>query len=325
MPLLAGGGAQMLVHQLCYLCFRSPHSMSTCEAFAAIPASLPFSNRTVFALTDAPPLLVIDKMHYLRSLLFSALAFLLLGVDGQAAASLGTRAPTSAAESSIYKTRFPNVTWDDAAWVVNTTSLDQGHYQSRLSIANGYLGINVAAAGPFFEQDVQVDGDNVNGWPLFSQRQTFATVAGFFDEQPTTNGTNFEWLNQYGGESVISGVPHWAGIIVDLGDAVYLDATVVCFALLYILSFLWIRCKSNIAAEPWSRTIIKNLEKLRPSFYYHTFIKGQSLTILRFIGQQHNFGVQLVFEREAGYLEMGIHMVSQRRCLFRDHIYHVCS
>lgn len=25
------------------------------------------------------------------------------------------------------------------------------------------------------------------------------------DSQPTTNGTNFEWLNQYGGESVISG------------------------------------------------------------------------------------------------------------------------
>lgn len=131
-----------------------------------------------------------------------------------------------AASNSVYNTRFENVTWNDATWEVSTTNLDQGHYQSRLSIANGYLGINVAAAGPFFEQDVLVNGDNINGWPLFSQRQTFATIAGFYDEQAETNGSNFPWLNQYGGESVISGVPHWSGIVVDLGNNVYLDATV---------------------------------------------------------------------------------------------------
>ena len=145
---------------------------------------------------------------------------------GVQAASFGRRQPETGPSSSIYKTRFENVTWNQATWEIQTTNLDQGHYQSRLSLANGYLGINVAAAGPFFEQDVSVDGDNINGWPLFSQRQTFATIAGFFDEQPTTNGTNFEWLNQYGGESVISGVPHWSGIVVDLGNGTYLDATV---------------------------------------------------------------------------------------------------
>ena len=102
--------------------------------------------------------------------------------------------------------------------------LDQGHYQSRMGIANGYLGLNVAALGPFFEVDTPVDGDEINGWPLFGRRQTFATISGFFDEQPTTNGTNFEWLNQYGGESVISGVPHWGGLVVDLGNGQYLDA-----------------------------------------------------------------------------------------------------
>ncbi len=165
-------------------------------------------------------------MHCLRSLLLSALGFFLFVYDSDAA-SLSARQDSSAnSSSSIYKTRFPNVTWDNAAWTVSTTNLDQGHYQSRLSIANGYMGINVAAVGPFFEQDVPVNGDNINGWPLFSQRQTFATIAGFFDEQPTTNGTNFEWLNQYGGESVISGVPHWGGIVVDLGAGIYLDATV---------------------------------------------------------------------------------------------------
>ncbi|KAL8707680.1 MAG: hypothetical protein Q9220_007342 [cf. Caloplaca sp. 1 TL-2023] len=128
--------------------------------------------------------------------------------------------------SDVYTTRFENVTWDNAAWQVQTTVLDAGHYQSRQSIANGYFGISVSNLGPFFEQDQQVDGDNINGWPLFQERISFATVGGFFNQQPTTNGTNFEWLNQYGGESVISGVPHWAGIVIDLGDDVFLDASV---------------------------------------------------------------------------------------------------
>lgn len=166
-------------------------------------------------------------MHCLRSLFVSALAFSFFGFNSDAA-SIAARQSTNltSTTSSIYNTRFANVTWDNAAWQVRTTNLDQGHYQSRMSIANGYLGINVAAVGPFFETDVPVAGDNINGWPLFSERQTFATIAGFFDEQPTTNGTNFEWLNQYGGESVISGVPHWGGIIVDLGVGIWLDATV---------------------------------------------------------------------------------------------------
>lgn len=129
------------------------------------------------------------------------------------------------AQGQIYDTRFDGTTWDDKNWRISTNHLDQGHYQSRMSLANGYLGINVAAAGPFFEADTPVDGDNINGWPLFDRRQTFATIAGFWDSQPTTNGTNFEWLNQYGGESVISGVPHWSGLHVKIGDEV-LDASV---------------------------------------------------------------------------------------------------
>lgn len=220
------------VDRLLYLFFRSPHSVTTCDAFASLSANLSINQSAALPSLVHP----LDKMHYLRSLLFSVLAFLLLGFDAQAI-FLGARESTQASTSaSICETRFANVTWDNAAWEVKTANLDQGHYQSRLSIANGYLGINVAAAGPFFEQDVQVAGDNVNGWPLFSQRQTFATIAGFFDEQPMTNGTNFQWLDQYGGESVISGVPHWSGIILDLGAGTYLDASVVstCSVLLVI-------------------------------------------------------------------------------------------
>ncbi|KAJ4386097.1 alpha,alpha-trehalase ath1 [Gnomoniopsis smithogilvyi] len=132
----------------------------------------------------------------------------------------------ASALGEIYNTRFEGVTWDNDNWVLSTTTLDQGHYQSRMSLANGYLGINVAAVGPFFEVDTPVDGDMISGWPLFSRRQTFATVSGFWDYQPTTNGTNFEWLNQYGGESVISGVPHWAGLTVEASNGQVLNASV---------------------------------------------------------------------------------------------------
>ncbi len=173
-------------------------------------------------------------MHLQRSFALSLLGILLLESDTNAVsvhehiARSAQEARRSAASSScsVYKTRFPGVTWDNSAWQVQTTNLDQGHYQSRMAIANGYLGINVAALGPFFETDTPVAGDIINGWPLFSQRQTFATISGFFDSQPTTNGTNFPWLNQYGGESVISGVPHWGGLIVDLGNGEYLDSSV---------------------------------------------------------------------------------------------------
>lgn len=118
--------------------------------------------------------------------------------------------------AQVYDTRFDGVTWDNDNWIIRTTSLDQGHYQSRMSLANGYLGINLAAVGPFFELDTPVNGDVINGWPLFGRRQTFATISGFWDLQPTTNGTNFEWLQEYGGESVISGVPHWAGLTLSV-------------------------------------------------------------------------------------------------------------
>ena len=131
---------------------------------------------------------------------------------------------TNALSVNVYYTSFSGVTWDNANWVLENTVPDKGHYQSRGNLANGYIGINLASIGPFFEVDETVADDNVNGWPLFDRRQSFSTVAGFFDVQPTTNGTNYEWLNQLGGESVISGLPHWSGLSVEANGNI-LDAS----------------------------------------------------------------------------------------------------
>ncbi|KAH9825550.1 Glycoside hydrolase family 65 [Teratosphaeria destructans] len=128
----------------------------------------------------------------------------------------------------VYRTRFDGTVWDDDNWRLTTTSLDQGHYQSRASLANGYLGINVAALGPFFEADTPVDGDDINGWPIFDRRPSFATIAGFYGSAPATgnlNQTNFPWLEQYGWDSFISGVPHWSALHVAVGDSVLTAST----------------------------------------------------------------------------------------------------
>ena len=130
------------------------------------------------------------------------------------------------AGSAVYNTRFPGFTWDNNNWVLTKKGYTPGHYQSRMSNANGYLGINVADAGPFFEYEQPVNGDVINGWPLFNLRRTFATISGFWDRQATTKGTNYEYLLQYGDESVISGVPHWGALTIVLENGRYLDATV---------------------------------------------------------------------------------------------------
>ncbi|KAI8937262.1 hypothetical protein NX059_006471 [Plenodomus lindquistii] len=122
---------------------------------------------------------------------------------------------TTTTRASSEQDQFKHVQWDDDSWTLSTNKLDQGHYQSRLTLANGYFGINVAAAGPFFEVDEPVDGDVISGWPLFSRRQTFSTIAGFWNSQPRTTGSNYPWLYQYGWESFVAGIPHWSGLVVE--------------------------------------------------------------------------------------------------------------
>ncbi|KAH8732511.1 acid trehalase [Phaeosphaeriaceae sp. PMI808] len=129
------------------------------------------------------------------------------------------------ASTSTEQEQFKDVSWDDNNWVLSTHTLDQAHYQSRLSLANGYFGLSVAAAGPFFDVDEQIDGNGVSGWPLFTRRQAFSTIAGFFNNEQRTNGSNYPWLYQYGWDSVIAGIPHWSGLHVEVNGAM-LNASV---------------------------------------------------------------------------------------------------
>ena len=118
---------------------------------------------------------------------------------------------------SLYSTRFDDVVWDDKLWTLTTTTLRPNDFRASAFTANGYFGHSFASNGPF----VQVFG-NLSGWPIFNERQTFGTISGFFDQQPTTNGTNYPWLAQYGWDSVISGIPNYGPLVIELEDGSYL-------------------------------------------------------------------------------------------------------
>lgn len=119
-------------------------------------------------------------------------------------------------------------TWNQSDWSLTALRYVPGHFQSRLALANGYVGASVAAAGPFFEMDVNETDPSgpppTNGWPLFDPRIAFSTISGFWNVQKNATGTNYPWLTQYGWDSFISGIPHPTAIVFAFGSA-WLDAT----------------------------------------------------------------------------------------------------
>ncbi|KAH8669175.1 glycosyl hydrolase family 65 central catalytic domain-containing protein [Xylariales sp. PMI_506] len=118
--------------------------------------------------------------------------------------------------------------WDQTDWSLTATEYVPGYFQSRLALANGYVGASVAAAGPFFEIDVNETDPSgpapTNGWPLFDARIAFSSISGFYNVQENATGTNYPWLGQYGWDSFIAGIPHPTAIIFAFGQD-WLDAT----------------------------------------------------------------------------------------------------
>ena len=89
----------------------------------------------------------------------------------------------------------------------------------------------------------------INGWPLDNPRQTFCTVAGFFNSQRNTTRTNFPENLLKGGESVIAGIPNWPNLILEVGGVVLNASTInstrsvlsiVLFIYISLVSFTYI-------------------------------------------------------------------------------------
>lgn len=125
------------IDKLLYLFFHYPFHTQTCSLIANCSfATLPLNTSAMPPVAPSSP---VNVMHAARSLFFAFLGFLFFGWRSNAGTLL-PRQSSNTSSSSVYGTRFPNVTWDNDLWRVTTTALDQGHYQSRQSVANGYLG-----------------------------------------------------------------------------------------------------------------------------------------------------------------------------------------
>ncbi|GAA5880894.1 hypothetical protein JCM3774_003235 [Rhodotorula dairenensis] len=113
--------------------------------------------------------------------------------------------------------------WQPSDWTLNSTKLNRTAWENQPYVANGYIGQRLPAEGFGYLQSIPT-GEHLNtqGWPLFTPRQTAATVAGFYDQQPETAGTNFA---QTGGQQPISTLPTWSTILVTVNNQTFSQTT----------------------------------------------------------------------------------------------------
>jgi hypothetical protein len=80
------------------------------------------------------------------------------------------------------------------SWTLTSTTLDQSSFAVQPYVANGYIGQRLPVEGFGYREIPAINAavmDGTSGWPLFDTRFTAAMVAGFYDQQDTTIGTNF--------------------------------------------------------------------------------------------------------------------------------------
>ncbi|WPK25897.1 hypothetical protein PUMCH_003233 [Australozyma saopauloensis] len=120
--------------------------------------------------------------------------------------------------------------FDAESNIVGTLNFVKHHqFQSQPYVANGYIGARIPNLGHGFAYDLLSNTtqsspeDLNNGWPLFNRRYSGAFVAGFYNLQQETKGSNFPWLSQYGLDSTISSIPQWTTLSIKSADDHELD------------------------------------------------------------------------------------------------------
>jgi trehalose/maltose hydrolase-like predicted phosphorylase len=107
------------------------------------------------------------------------------------------------------------------SFTLSTTNFNRTAFSVQPYVANGYIGQRIPVEGFGYSEITPINAtaeDGTNGWPLFDTRFTAALVAGFYDQQPNTTGTNFA---QTGGEQPISTLPTWSSLYFSVGGATY--------------------------------------------------------------------------------------------------------
>lgn len=109
----------------------------------------------------------------------------------------------------------------DFDWTLSTMSFEPGQWQNQPYVANGYIGARLPAEGIGFYSIPPVNEtgrDGTNGWPLFDKRVTASTIAGFYNYQNSTLGTNFPQVN---GQETLALIPAWNSLWLTVNNATY--------------------------------------------------------------------------------------------------------
>lgn len=80
------------------------------------------------------------------------------------------------------------------SWTLTSSNFDQSSFQVQPYVSNGYISQRLPVEGMGYKEFTLINAsamDGTNGWPLFDARFTAAMVAGFYDQQENTTGTNF--------------------------------------------------------------------------------------------------------------------------------------
>lgn len=97
-------------------------------------------------------------------------------------------------------------------WTLSTSRINTTAFQNEPYVSNGYIGARLPVEGFGLRIHPAIDYDKENGtqgWPLFTLRQTSCIVAGFYDQQDKTKGTNFVSVFVHcGGETTAKGKMH---------------------------------------------------------------------------------------------------------------------
>ena len=87
---------------------------------------------------------------------------------------------------------LPTSTLAAVSWTLTSTTFNQSSFEVQPYVSNGYIGQRIPVEGLGYKEFAPVGAaDGTNGWPLFDPRFTAAMVAGFYDQQDNTTGTNF--------------------------------------------------------------------------------------------------------------------------------------
>jgi hypothetical protein len=110
--------------------------------------------------------------------------------------NIGMALVKAASLSSLILALFTLITLpaSTVSWTLTSTAFNQSAFEVQPYVANGYIGQRIPVEGFGYKEFIPINAtaqDGTNGWPLFDPRFTAAMVAGFYDQQDNTTGTNF--------------------------------------------------------------------------------------------------------------------------------------